>query len=127
MRRLLVLFTLVISACGPNATGLPPSTTEFALPAYAPDVPSGVALECQPVALNGILQGAATDPDVAWLQVGADRVPLVWPEGYRARFVPRLEVIDASNRVVLYAGDKVTTGCATGLHNTVWLMPPFNP
>jgi hypothetical protein len=41
------------------------------------------------------------------------RTDLSWPVGYSARFVPTLEVLDGSGRVVGRDGTLVTGGCST--------------
>lgn len=49
--------------------------------------------------------------------IGLDRVlrrqagNLVWPSGFRARFVPKLKILDVSGRVVARDGDLATGEC----------------
>lgn len=60
------------------------------------------------------LHGAADAPGVTWLEFddGTDRrETAVWPQGYRARFVPDLEVLDERGDVVAREGDVVEGGC----------------
>jgi hypothetical protein len=62
---------------------------------------------------DDVLHGSAVDPRVAWAtwQEGGERVELIWPAGYRARFTPALEVLDADGRVVARAGDLIIGAC----------------
>jgi len=59
---------------------------------------------CLWVGLDATLRGDPDDPDVAWLAYPGGRVEVVWPPGYRARFAPRLEILDPRGRVVLREG-----------------------
>lgn len=93
-------------------------------------VPTVFVVEGQPclfLSFEGVLGG---DPDadrVAWLELrNDDRWEVVWPSGYRARFAPRLQILDAGGRVVLEEGATVTSACAVGDPDTVLLEPPFN-
>jgi hypothetical protein len=64
---------------------------------------------------------------LAWLvnNLGT-RHDVVWPAGYRARFIPKLEVLDADGTVVLREGDPVTGACVTSEPGVYLLMPPFS-
>jgi hypothetical protein len=53
--------------------------------------------------MEGVLEGSANDGCV-WLMTGATKTPIVWPDGYVARFDP-LEIVDDSGHVVARAGD----------------------
>ena len=113
--------TLLPSA---NAT-LPPG--EIALPAGRP-ASSGTPQACAGVGLAAVLHGDAHDPRIAWLvdDTRGTRLDVTWPPGYRARFAPKLEVVDASGTVVLRDGDPVTGACVTSDPNVHQLEPPFN-
>ena len=83
---------------------------------------------CVGVGLDAVLHGSPTDPRVAWLEsrLGAvRREEVTWPAGYRARFDPKLEILDQNGSVVLREGDAVTGTCGKG-KNGVYLEPPFN-
>jgi hypothetical protein len=84
------------------------------------------------VGLDAFLHGDATDPHVAWLVSSsyvlpsadrAIRMEVVWPPGYRAKFVPKLEVLNNMDQVVLREGDHITGACGSSEPNT-WLLEP---
>src|SRR5450759_854017 len=85
-------------------TLVPLASGEVALPTEPPiNSPSGVPFICAGVGLDAFLHGDATDPHVAWLVSSsyvlpsadrAIRMEVVWPPGYRAKFVPKLEVLN---------------------------------
>lgn len=60
------------------------------------------------------LRGSPDDPRLAWGSRGNQRLELVWPEGYSARFVPTLEVLDDAGKVIARDGDRITGGCLLG-------------
>lgn len=95
---------LLVVACGPETLTLP--TEER----------TAEQLGCAGIGLDATLSGDPNDPRLAWLvQAGTQRrVDVVWPAGYRARFVPAIEVLDAGGNVVMTAGDQVTTACVIG-------------
>jgi hypothetical protein len=101
---------------------------EVALPVQPlVDAPSGIPVACAGVGIDAILRGDATDPRVAWLvnSLGT-RVDVEWPVGYKARFSPKLEVLDAAGTVVLREGDAVTGACGMSQPGVLLLMPPFS-
>ena len=99
-----VALALVVAACGPETLSLP--TEER----------TAEQLSCAGIGLDATLAGDASDPRRAWLvQAGSgDRIDIVWPTGYRARFAPEIEVVDAGGNVVMTGGDQVTTACVIG-------------
>jgi hypothetical protein len=110
-------------------------------PAYVPSVrtlPSGdLALPtinqlsyslCAGVGADAVLHGSGTDPRIAWLVSNAPgnagaRIDVAWPAGYRARFAPRLEILDENGAVVLTDGAHITGICSFG--PPAVLEPPF--
>jgi hypothetical protein len=138
-RLILVLFALTVGACSPGP-GVPTPTAvnslapaeslvlgEVVLPTEVPQVlPSGMTEACAGIGLDAVLHGAPNDPRVAWLinNLGT-RIDAIWPVGYRARFAPTLEVLDAAGDVVLREGDPVTGGCVAG-DGHLLLEPPFS-
>jgi hypothetical protein len=101
---------------------------EIVLPtSIAVAVRSGIPVACGGIGFDrSTLYGDPKDPRVAWLvsATGA-RMDVVWPAGYRARFRPRLEVVDAAGSVVLRAGDTVSGGCGTANPSFLLMYPPF--
>lgn len=71
---------------------------------------------CRGVGTDLIIHGSATDPQVTWATRPDDgqRVEILWPVGYSARFVPQLEVLDATGKVIAHDGDWLTGGCGAG-------------
>ena len=104
---------VVLSACGQTYTL--PTVQTYTLPTLASD--DGW---CAEVGYAGFLRGDSGDPRVAWGETETRvnqlvlRRELVWPPGYTARFVPQLEILDASRHVRFVAGDVIRGGCATG-------------
>ena len=101
---------LVLVAC--DATPSPAPTNElgtFALPT----VDTRTFQACAGVGTEAALAGDPDDPRVAWLVSGGKRVDVVFPYGFRARFVPGLEVLNASGVVVARGGDRIDGGCVT--------------
>ena len=130
-----LLVALVLAACG-TSTGtslaVTPSTSvaslspgELPLPtppfvSHAPDI-------CAGVRIGALLHGDAHDPVLTWVEdtTTHTRRDVVWPVGYRARFAPRLEVLDASGTVVLQEGDLITGVCGITADGRFYLTPPF--
>jgi hypothetical protein len=133
-----VVALLVISACAapislpvltPSSSPMPLASGDIALPTEAPiPLEPGVATACAGVGLGAVLHGDASDPRVAWLvdTSHGTRIDVVWPPGYRARFIPAIEILDASEVVVLKAGDAVTGGCGTADPGILLVEPPFD-
>jgi hypothetical protein len=65
---------------------------------------------------DATITGDPSDPRLAWeISPEGTRQDLVWPRDYRARFNPKLEILDASGRVVLREGDRLPDGgCVEG-------------
>jgi hypothetical protein len=107
---------------------MPLASGEIALPTETPvSLPSGAIEACAGVGIGAVLHGDAADPRVAWLvsDLGS-RIDVVWPPGYRARFAPDLQVLDAGDAVVLKAGDPVTGACVLSEDPRILLLePPF--
>jgi hypothetical protein len=124
--RLAVMVGVLAGGCVGFGGGQPSASTspslhlaagEYALPEIQMGA-NGLPLEaCAGVAYvdRVVIHGSATDPALAWIVFpDGHRVNLVWPLGFRARFAPKLEVVDASGRVVARDGDLATGGCGMG-------------
>jgi hypothetical protein len=74
--------------------------------------------DCGGVGVDGVwrLRGDPDDPMVAWFQQGSRRVPTFWPDGYVARFGPRLDIIAPDGTVYASNGDKYFEGA--GKHHS---------
>jgi hypothetical protein len=119
---------LAISACStPAQTSVAPSSL-IALPTLPPPIglPSGAQMGCRGVGIDAVLRGDATDPRVAWLvtSTGA-RLDVYWPSGYRARFSPNLEILDATGSVVLRSDAHLSGACVSGAER-LFLERPFS-
>lgn len=82
---------------------------------------------CRDVGVDATLAGDPNDRRVTWLVVEGGRRDIVWPPGFRAQFDPKLEVLDASGKVVYRAGDKIDGGCTAGPADnpaSLLLIPP---
>jgi hypothetical protein len=73
-------------------------------------------LSCRGIGLDATLVGDPGDPRRVWLvdAVSQERIEIVWPAGYRARFTPAIEILDEAGQIVMTAGNQVTTACAIG-------------
>lgn len=91
---------------------------------------------CAGVGLDAVLRGSRDDPRVVWLEYNfaawyspdpaAPEPTILWPAGYRARFTPEIEILDATGTVVLRDGDHVDGACGNDPDtNTEYLEPPF--
>ena len=71
---------------------------------------------CRGVGLEGHITGDPNDPRLAWVDSdsGRGRTEVIWPPGFTARFVPRLEILDETGTIAFRDGDPVTGGCTTG-------------
>jgi hypothetical protein len=99
----------VISTPSPSA-----SVEGFHLALLPPEEASPPAPCADVRTVGGTLQGAPGDSHHAWLEVpGSGRIELVWPAGYRARFMPTLVIVAADGRIVARAGDPVEGLCVT--------------
>jgi hypothetical protein len=88
-------------ACLPNDRLLPST-------AFDSDV-------CRGIGLDATLVGDPNDDRMAWLQqADGTRRDLVWPEGYKARFSPSLEVLDSHGDTLFRQGDRVAGACIAG-------------
>jgi hypothetical protein len=116
-----VLALLVVSGCA--ASPKPLASDEVALPTD-PRIESPEA--CAGIGVSASLRGDATDPRLAWLvdKVGR-RIEVTWPPDYRARFNPKLEVLDADGVVMLREGDAVSGACVTSDPLVLHLESPF--
>jgi hypothetical protein len=88
---------------------VPLAPGEVALPTTAHvTTPPGL---CAGVGLDTVLHGDPHDPDVAWLEdrtsSSPTRIKAVWPTGYRARFTPKLEIRNPTDKIVLIEGSAV--------------------
>jgi hypothetical protein len=118
---------LAISACAaPNPSAVAPSSL-IALPTLLPPIGlrSGAQRGCRGVGVDAVLQGDATDPRVAWLITSSGaRLDVYWPAGYRARFTPNLEILDANGTVALRGGAHLSDMCVNA-DRLLFLEPPF--
>ena len=130
-----VLAALALAACG-TSTGSSPTVTPSTsvasfspgeLPLPTPPFVNNPPDICAGVGISALLRGDAHDPVLTWVEdtMTHTRRDVVWPVGYRARFTPRLEVLDASGTVVLREGDLITGTCGSTADGRFYLAPPF--
>ena len=116
---LIVLATVLVGGCGiaqpaPLTVPLPtdPNPAGPSMRNVCGGVGAGVV----------ILRGNSNDARLTWETAldGSGRQDIAWPPGYLARFVPGLEVLDPSGRVIAHDADRVPAGgCVAG--------PPDDP
>jgi hypothetical protein len=63
------------------------------------------------------LHGSPDDPRVVWVSRNGARVDVAWPNGWRARFTPTLELLDSDDNVVAVEGSSISGGCGTAEPN----------
>jgi hypothetical protein len=65
------------------------------------------------VGLDAVLHGSPNDARVAWAidRSSGARSELVWPNGYSARFLSGLEILDSKGTVVARDGDLIIGTC----------------
>jgi hypothetical protein len=99
---------LVIAALALIGCAILPSTQLPMNPSWQGNCGRGVGRDA-------ILHGSASDGRVTWAtdNNGGDRVELLWPRGYAARFSPQLEVLDVTGQVVAHEGDLILGSCLT--------------
>ncbi len=131
MKRGVVLVFAVALVTGCASPSPPaPSDASGTLPIPAKRrvvLPSGVIEGHGGIGMASVLHASPSDPRIAWLEgfPEGSRTDVIWPEGFRARFVPNLEVLDPDGRVVLREGDFVDGGWMTGDPSGLFLAPPF--
>jgi hypothetical protein len=125
----------VVLALGLSWTGFPAGPGEYALPAVYTVPPVWLGTMCAGVGVEATLHGDPSDPRIAWLEnrlgvpegTTGRRMDVVWPAGFRARFTPKLEVLDDLGQVVLREGDLVGGACGSPVDGSgfYYLTPPF--
>lgn len=116
LARLLAAGCLVaaIAACSSVSPLTSPSGGEYPLPIADFSGPNGQPLLCAGTAFGGSLHGSANDPRHVWItRDNGSRAEVAWPAGYRARFDPGLELLDASDQVIGREGSMIEGGCPT--------------
>ena len=101
-----ILALFAVAACSTDPTPPPAPVSRPVLLTIRSD-PGG----CRGVGIDATLHGSQLDPRVAWLMRDGRRTELIWPTGYTARFVPRLQILDASGRVVFVEGEHIKGAC----------------
>lgn len=137
--RLLVLSVIVMlaAACGTSSSAGPlgslsltatPTPTGLegtvALPALTAAQAAGSCLQDTGY---WVLRGSATGPWIAWAEgMAGPEMQLAWPAGYRARFMPLLEVLAPDGTIVAREGTPITTACELGprLVSADGVLPP---
>ena len=109
-------------SCVATPAPLPLRAGELGLVSHQPLCES-LGIVCAGVGLNAIVRGDPGDPRVVWLTdaESATRIEVAWPPGYRARFVPALEILDGAGQVKLRGGDRVQGTCGTAAGGAVIL------
>jgi hypothetical protein len=124
-----ILGFVAVAAILAAAFRMPLRPGEYALPTEAP-MPAWMPIGCAGIGLDAVVRGDPSDPRVAWLEdhlvapgtTTFRQIDVRWPIGYRARFMPKIEILDAWGNVVLRDGDRVTGACSG---TEPYLSPPF--
>lgn len=106
--------TMDPSAIAPGSRPLPTAVEQDAV------------VGCAEVLVPSTLHGSPADSHVTWLvDFDNNRIEIIWPDGYSARFAPALEVLGPSGAPVLREGDFVGGSCEIGDPNGRLMDPPF--
>jgi hypothetical protein len=138
---LLLFATLAVAGCAtspaptPSPTPTPPPSGFVPLVTLSGRLPAGVSASnflCAGVGLDdAFLRGDPNAPgEKVWVEpigpgAGGPRL-VTWPTGFRARFAPRLELIDASGLVVAREGDRLTGVGGQSRTDGRWVVDEFN-
>ena len=111
----------MVFACAapPPPSRIPEATAgdDFPLPGTIVwPAPPATPPPCAGVGLDAILHGDPADPAITWLEdrVSGARSEVTWPVGFRARFEPKLVIVDLTGQVVHREGDAIDGGCVDG-------------
>ena len=113
MRRYLLSLMALGLAATLGACRSAPEPTPTAFLGMVP-LPTLDMAVCAGVGLDATLTGDPADPRFAWLVSGGERIDVVFPVGFTARFTPKLEVLDAHGVVVAQEGTHINGGCDAG-------------
>lgn len=103
-----VLLAIAAAACGAE-----PVITPSAGPALPFD-PRWTGDGCRGVGADVVIHGSPIDANVSWVtSFNGFRTEIIWPLGYSARFVPNLEILDQTGKVVAREGDHLGGWCKT--------------
>jgi hypothetical protein len=105
----------LFSGCGKVPPSPAASTTTLAALVFALPTVGEAGGACGGVGIvDATLTGNPSNPRVAWLTSPTGRHDVVFPPGFKARFTPKMEVLNASGAVVARDGTTVSGGCVTG-------------
>jgi hypothetical protein len=98
---------LFVAACGPGASG-PPAAVAVAVATFKP-LPSG---ECPAALMAGMrLRGDGAAKPPVWVEdPQGKRFTVIWPNGFSARFDPKLVLLGSGGGVVARDGDLLDLG-----------------
>jgi hypothetical protein len=137
---LLLFATLAVAGCATSPAPTPSSTPTPLRSGFVPLVtlsgrlPTGVSASnfvCAGYGLaDAFVRGDLNALEKVWLvPIGAGAGgprQVTWPAGFRARFAPRLELIDASGLVVAREGDRLTDVGGQSRTDGRWEVWSFN-
>lgn len=131
-----VLATLVLAACSsptaPTPVSSPPPSGYVRISTLSGVLPPGVtSAACAGVGYPDVIVHGDPDASVkVWLEpissTAPSRIDAIWPAGFVARFTPRLELLDASGKVVVREGDVLKTVGGSPRTDTEWALWEFN-
>lgn len=118
-----VALALGLVGCTPANSVTPAPTASPSWHVFALPTVEGVN-GCAGLALHdATLMGNPADGRLVWLQGEDIRLDIAWPPGYRARFVPGVEILNEQGVVVLRQGDPIEGACSLG--DVLYVEPPF--
>src|SRR5215213_5309737 len=95
------------------ALGWSMSACGFFAAASLPTHPTRLGSCSVGVGRDATIHGSAADPRLAWAidNGSGERVELVWPWGYTARFSPDLAILDRDGQAAAHEGDLIIGSC----------------
>ena len=126
------LLSLVTAGCYssalPTATPIPSGFIDLAVelsPSFPPH--DGSVIACGMSGFDdSVLHGSPSAADPVWLEAVARpgvKIAVRWPAGFRARFAPKLELLDPGGTVVARDGDVLTLiGTGPGSDGRIEIM-----
>ena len=131
-----LLVLIVLAACTstslPSVAPAPLRSGYVAITTLLGIKPSADNAACMGVGFgDAYLRGDPAAAEPVWIELasgsgGDARRSVTWPAGFRARFAPRLALLDASGRIVAREGDLLTRLGGYPIDDLDWVLTEIN-